>query len=67
MNGPSESTALLTAKQLAGRWGCTEASLAHIRMKPYDPATGPRWIKCGNRVRYYLADIEEHEQREWAR
>lgn len=52
---------LLTDKQLANRWQCSEKKLANDRVK----GVGPRFIKLGDGknspIRYPLESVEQFE------
>lgn len=48
----------LNSRELAERWGVSEATLQLWRKD----GTGPNYLKLGAHVCYRLQDIEKHEQ-----
>lgn len=49
----------INQRELANRWGCSEACLERWR----SDGTGPQYLKLGGRVMYRLADVEAYEER----
>ncbi len=52
------TTIFLTDKQLAERWNVHRQTLISWRAK----ATGPKFVKINNQVRYKLSDVEAFEE-----
>lgn len=52
---------MLTPAELSARWGDSvkETTLATWRSR----GNGPKYVKCGGRVLYRLADIEAYEHK----
>ena len=48
---------LMTTAEAAARLGLNQRTLENWR---YLPATGPRWIKVGGRVRYPEAEVQAY-------
>jgi hypothetical protein len=49
---------LLTARDLAERWGCSVGHLANLR----SAGLGPGYLKIGTSVRYRVCDLLAYEQ-----
>jgi hypothetical protein len=49
---------LLTARELAERWGCSVGHLANLR----SAGLGPAYLKIGTSVRYRVSDLLSYEQ-----
>lgn len=60
MSGPSNDSGqvMLTARQLADRWGMSVGHLANLRCQ----GKGPAYRRFGSAVRYALADVAAFEQ-----
>jgi hypothetical protein len=48
---------LMTARQLAARWGCTVGHLANLRSL----GAGPTYLKIGGAIRYRVDDVGAYE------
>jgi hypothetical protein len=49
---------LLTARELAERWGCSVGHLSNLR----SAGLGPAYLKIGTSVRYRVSDLLSYEQ-----
>jgi hypothetical protein len=49
---------LLTARELAQRWGCSVGHLANLR----SAGLGPAYLKIGTSIRYRASDLDVYEQ-----
>lgn len=49
---------LMTARELAARWGCSVGHLANLRCT----GIGPAYLKIGSAVRYRTSDLVAYEQ-----
>ena len=49
---------LVSARELAGRWGCTVGHLANLR----SAGLGPTYLKIGTSVRYRISDLIAYVQ-----